>query len=407
VRIGKKTSSPRLNLGAAARVLFCLLQGATLSAAVRGDPSEFPEAMSASALAWSAAPAWEAFVDVASRAPIGDPLGRVWMFREDRPGQISRWDGREWLHIDVPFDTEKISRTLADDRGHILVQRYSAPKGVYDVGPEGATHYENLRQPILARVQAGARRFTSRETLGPIVTDDGRIWWAYAGSETVYAYVDGGWADLRLGEMRSIMAGEDGRPQFLVHGSLWEYRNGRLLRLAEKAGRGPSTDLCVDGFAARPRALPFMPGLPASFRRNHLVFKRVEPRGYIPISWREADRIAEGKPWEPPQWAEEVHLKSPQRSFSDGSGGFWITDSGNAVYRWFGGFLIPLKTRGTALEGATWLDLGADPQGGLWIVGRREETKKHSLLIRSAPAPRVRITGGGVRGSGGGILLFP
>ena len=88
--------------------------------------------------------------------PIRDSEGNFWGMRADRPSEISRWDGRAWRHQHVPFDAAKISCSMADDRGHVLLGKVDVR---YDVSPAGVTTYTDYRDALVAAIARGARRF--------------------------------------------------------------------------------------------------------------------------------------------------------------------------------------------------------------------------------------------------------
>ena len=46
--------------------------------------------------------------------PVRDSEGNIWMFLEDHPGQVSRWDGQHWTHMEFPYPSGIIS-AMSDD----------------------------------------------------------------------------------------------------------------------------------------------------------------------------------------------------------------------------------------------------------------------------------------------------
>ena len=99
---------------------------------------------------------WDEFTLLFWTNPIRDSEGNLWALRADRPGEISRWDGRAWRHQHVPFDAAKISCSMADDRGHVLLGKVDVR---YDVSPAGVTTYTDFRDALVAAIARGARRF--------------------------------------------------------------------------------------------------------------------------------------------------------------------------------------------------------------------------------------------------------
>lgn len=120
--------------------------------------------------------------------PVRDCEGNIWMFLEDHPGQVSRWDGYRWHHIKVPFDTSKVASLMADDKGHILL----ALRGPwYDVSPSEVNQYESFKNMLVAAVARGAKRFNADSLFKvSIVVKGGKIWVGYHNTPLV-SYFDG------------------------------------------------------------------------------------------------------------------------------------------------------------------------------------------------------------------------
>ena len=100
---------------------------------------------------------WDEFTLLFWTNPIRDSEGNLWALRADRPGEISRWDGRAWRHQHVPFDAAKISCSMADDRGHVLLGKVDVR--VSTLSPAGVTTYTDFRDALVAAIARGARRF--------------------------------------------------------------------------------------------------------------------------------------------------------------------------------------------------------------------------------------------------------
>ena len=127
---------------------------------------------------------------LASSLPIRDCVGNICMFLEDHPGQISRWDGYRWNHINVPFDTSNVGSLMADDKEHILLSiRGSLPW--YDISPSEVNQYENFTDMLVAAVARGVKRFYPDSLYNvSIVVKDGKIWVGLLNSNIV-SYFDG------------------------------------------------------------------------------------------------------------------------------------------------------------------------------------------------------------------------
>jgi len=113
--------------------------------------------------------------------------GEVAMFRKDRPHDLSRWNGREWRHQRVPFDTTRVGRQSAvDDRGHVLLAE-ARPAAVFDVGPDSVRQFDTMQSLLEEAVREGARDFSLVDGFrGIVVTSDGRIWLEDRGNLHLY-----------------------------------------------------------------------------------------------------------------------------------------------------------------------------------------------------------------------------
>ena len=176
---------------------------------------------------------WEA-VPLAAGGPLRDPEGDVWMLRADRPGQASRFDGARWTHFDAPFETRKVGRMLADDRGHLLVVMSRYPDGCWDVSQAGATHYRRIESMLVAAVDGGARRIlVDRSFLGCVVLEDGRLWFGYQGQSSVNYYDGDRFDNLQVGQRLSALceSAEHGMLLRTDKGSYLTYDVGQLREL--------------------------------------------------------------------------------------------------------------------------------------------------------------------------------
>ena len=136
---------------------------------------------------------------LASSHPIHDFEGNIWMFLENHPGRISRWDGYRWHHIKVPFDTSNVSETLmADDKGHLLITLRDSYRW-YDISQNEINQYEKFKDMLVAAVARGAKRFKPDGLYQPsIVVKDDKIWFRYD-SGFLVSYFDGKrWDDVTM-----------------------------------------------------------------------------------------------------------------------------------------------------------------------------------------------------------------
>lgn len=132
---------------------------------------------------------------LASLHPIHDFEGNIWMFLEDHPGRISRWDGYHWNHIKVPFDTSKFYSLMTDDKGHVLLLQ-QGPVRWSDISPSEVNRYENFKDMLVAAVARGAKRFNSDDL--SIVVKGSKIWVGHNNTSLV-SYFDGErWDDFTM-----------------------------------------------------------------------------------------------------------------------------------------------------------------------------------------------------------------
>ena len=138
---------------------------------------------------------WQTF-ELASAYPIRDSAGNLWLLLRDRPGELSRWDGRAWRHTKVPFDTGKVLHALADDRGRV----FFVLKGEsYTVGPAGVERHESMRAMLEWALVDGAERFSVGPSLqGCVVLDGGRVWYGTRSSRTAYHFDGATWKTVRF-----------------------------------------------------------------------------------------------------------------------------------------------------------------------------------------------------------------
>jgi len=173
--------------------------------------------------------------------PIRDLEGRVWMFLLDRPGQASRFDGVEWMHVDVPFPTPKVGRVLVDDAGHLLVAMGSHPDGCYDVSGEKVQRFTDLQDLLVAAVNRGVRRILPESSFqGCVIGENGTIWFGYQGHQSVQYFDGSRWDTLHLRE--PIYSAHES----VTHGVLlktqnekyYRYDRGQLLEVPVGRGAG-------------------------------------------------------------------------------------------------------------------------------------------------------------------------
>jgi len=338
---------------------------------------------------------WEEIVDVSPHGPLADFSGCLWMIRQDQAGKVSKWDGESWHHLDVPFEPRRASRLAVDDSDHLIVAMRSYPEGTYVVGAEGTQHYKDIREALVARVQAGARRFRSDALVGPIVTGSDQIWFAYSrGSDYVEALLDGRWEHMALKDVRAMGLDEKKDVVLVTGDALWTYRTGQFVRTAE-ADENVMRRFRVVGDPYVHGGLPFIPGLPASVRAQHVVLARMRNNLYWPLTWEEAAKLPADRPAEMKHKVEKQGIYDPHSAFTAPGGGFWIRNNNSYISRWFEGRLVRLDAKDTPIGNRIWHNVGVLPSGCLWIVtdpytGGRHVFVRKGKANNGQQAPRVK-----------------
>ena len=203
-------------------------------------------------------PAWMDFwheFRFASGTAVPDFAGGVWMCLQERPGMLSRWDGKQWHDTAVPFDTAKVRWLGVDDRGRVIARVLSRKSEAYLVGPEGATGYFSVRHAISAAVEQGARqfRFAGRYP-SVVVLDDGRIWYVRDVHEAP-SYFDGkNWRTVKLGHDRVWEFRRDDEHDVVLvttRGKAYAYADHQLTLVGNVEGPPDSTKYVPGSFASR------------------------------------------------------------------------------------------------------------------------------------------------------------
>ena len=329
---------------------------------------------------------WMEIVNTKLTPPLIGPDGSLWVFLPEKPNKISRWDGRKWKHLDIPFDPAKVSRLVVDDRDSIIAQMSSYPAGTYVLGREGTEHFKDPRDAIPACVRRGARHFRSRGFEGPIVDKQGRIWFAYKGGpDHVYACFDGKWEQFGLVDLAHMALSDDGRtPWFATRQGWWTYRTGQILNMSGKPIPGLRF---MSPWTGEP--LPYFADLPKSLLAQLLPIAQQRGR-WLPVRPQEAHQIARGKAWKRPPLVGLSSLQYPHWAIGDREGGFWLRNDNTTPVRLRHGHLIQLDGSGTPLVGRSLLEVGFDPAGHFWACGGLYGEGCH-VFLRKDSGPKVQI----------------
>lgn len=163
--------------------------------------------------------------------------GELATFRQDHPGALSRWDGREWEHQEMPFDTGTMgARSAVDDRGHLLLTPQAGPDGYFDVGPDAAERFHSIQALLESAAVDGARDFrvSADGFQGIVVTPDGRIWFGYHNYNAVYMFDGERWDQFRFSDdVDYLQASPKYGVLFKTQGRrFYRYERGQMIEVA-------------------------------------------------------------------------------------------------------------------------------------------------------------------------------
>jgi len=319
---------------------------------------------------------WDAF-EVASRGVLRDCNGNVWLFLKDHPGQMSRWQDGGWHHISVPFDTTKVNRTIADDRGHLIIQMNAHPDGCYDVSLEGAVRYDDISEALVAALADGAEHFEPDEQFaGCRIVDCSGIWFGYQNYRHVQYYDGDRWDSLSVGDDIWHIYESD-QYGVLLRTQGWKYyayERGQLVEVASLHDQGTVRWL----FGPR----GFQPFEASLLSRSPSLYVAVErdpqnPRQFYMLQPR-PDAADPLKPAESfvRRDALPFHVSTATGGFH--YSGYWTSRMGpNANYRVFGGRCFLPNYIDTPLTGKDVRQVVEDGEHNLWF-----ETGTHSVFVQ-------------------------
>lgn len=310
------------------------------------------------------------------RKSIADFEGNLWVFRLDRPGKVSQWNGTEWRDFDAPLDPDVVRHVLADDAGHLTVHmhRHADPKGTFVVGPDGVKRYGDLQKALVARVRAGARRFRTpdEDLVPPVVTRDGRIWLAISPSSykkrELFAYADGKWQQMELEDVRAMGQDPSGRMVYITRDAMWTYRDGRFEKLTD-VDKSRRTRYKVLGQYGPHRNVPFVDDPPAFLRQQFTLCARPGNQDYFPMPWKAVEKGAAKFP-RPKEFggARPIRIGDPRSSVQGPGGGAWLLEAHRTPWRWLDELVFRINPLETPLAHQWWVDAGVTATGAAWVV---------------------------------------
>ncbi len=268
-------------------------------------------------------------------SPVRDMHGNIWMCLSDRPGEISCWDGENWEHIPVSFDTTKISRVMADDLGRILLQMSAYPDGCYALEKEQLTHYSNMEEMLVDATVRGAKRFDTGSSYQGCFVDKDKIWFGYHNYNNVHYYTGNRWDSFGFSDDVYYLF-ESSEHGILIRtqgGKFYTYDTGQLVLVPTPHGEGY--------WILGPKGMqPFDSELLAD-----------HPNDYVPIKIDSKQHLLvpdKGGDWHQADPLPSDYGKQMTRGFS---GGHWSGYSACPIYRIFGNRVILCDFNNTPVMG--------------------------------------------------------
>ena len=322
---------------------------------------------------------------IASSWPIRDFLGNIWMFRKDRPGEISTWNGKQWNHRKVPFDTSRVGRLFSDDRGHVLLSMMAYPDGCFEIGPREIHRHENMKTMLEHAVRNGATRFiTNSHFAGCMVKGDGGIWYGIHGNDNLYYYEGGRWTSHRF-ENYGIYILESPEYGFLIgtrQGKYYTVDRGQIIEIS--LPETPPTRWLLGEKSFQPW-------------EEDLITKY--PGKYIPLEkdcnqryYLLARRKMAGKGGNPSRERGDPLPANIQTVTPAFSKGFWSDGTGGDIYRFLGGSVVKCDFSDTPLEKREKdiRQLLEDREGNLWIYTKQRNLYSYrggGIVLKTSTPP--------------------
>jgi hypothetical protein len=330
----------------------------TAKAILLFDPAGTPSPPPIGAEEWS--------VQAAQRVQ-DDGHGRIWCFLKDHSGEASRWDGRSWQHVEVPFSTESLSAaSYVDSRGHMYV--YTGFRdGHIDISPEKVTTYDTETGLIEAASKDGARYALGSDGYYAVLAANRQIYFKYDNSGWIFdgkAWVEPPTTAVRVAVYESAKYGF--LLQLISSGerAFYAWENGTLVK---------TTTLADDGGK-------WMFG-PNGVQPYEAEMVKHEPTRYFPLERRGGSARPATHPGAIPESEANrgealltVYWNSPG---TGASGGYWLPaepNPGDSVQRVLGTKIVNCDLTGTPLEGLRVIRVQEDAGHNLWFGTFDSET---------------------------------
>ena len=299
--------------------------------------------------------------------------GQLAMFRKDMPGKLSRWDGKEWEHQEVPFEIDKVWASVWDDRGHLFLAMSSSRYGCYDIGPDLITEFKNIDNTLVDAVKNGVRDFKCDKTYqGIVVTPDDRLWFGYSNGDDVHMHDGARWDSFRVsadmdGIFRSsrygVIMGTRGR-----YRRYYCYDKGQIIEIDNPEAKRRYSMTDGELFQLYERELV------DEHPDKYFMIMQEGEKTWVFFNPDDFEELMDGYGVR----EDYDNLKLPnyfKRLSPASSGGAWIFSSSgpSGAGRLFGNRIVDLTVEGTPLGGKRINDIKEDAGGDLWFLAGREQ----------------------------------
>lgn len=346
---------------------------------------------------------WEEY-QLADRGRIWEyEPGKLAMFRSDQPRTLSRWDGFEWEHQEVPFDNKEVDGGMLDSRGHLLVVFRGFDRDeCYEVTPEEVKHYKKVERYFTAALQAGVTGFSQLKRLtGAVVVPPGRVWYSdYYPREAVL--VEEGRGDNMAGaNVEFLVESEkyDGIVGGNIYGKFYHYENGVMKRIKlpredpyplekitfvnespkDRHGVGRSYD--YEPSAMMLGEVGFTPYERAICDRKPMRFYPVMRYQMGDVLFFDVDSFEAARAGRAPEGKAVILPSDSSCLVPAASGGAWVWHR-EGIWRLLADRIFTIDTSGTPLAGERIRDISEDRAGNVWFELESNSIPGKTLLYK-------------------------
>jgi hypothetical protein len=322
---------------------------------------------------------------LAAARPVQDAQERLWMALAGQPHDISCWDGKEFSHRGVTFDTANVDEFMVDDQEHLLItllDRDRAEFSYRDVGPQDSTAPASLDAMLVGAVRRGVKRFsTNSDMSGPVVDREQRIWYALGNREQVRMYNGSRW--LELAGYSCVHNTTTGEVLVSTSDRLARYDRGVLVPVELRSDAGPIRMFGPDNVT------PFDPTIYARAPQDYLLVQ-TGAGGAFKLLQATFDRADLAKPWTfQPGDNRPAYLG---QSVTHGRfGSIWTSYCACHLQRILGNLLLKSDFTLTPVAGQSYITANHfdDAAGNLWVHRGSWWNGKNSLFMKDTSRFRV------------------